>query len=238
MSDDKPDNVPEPPLMPVPPPQPTPEQINEETLAEILSGDIASLNKTQRNQFLWRLAKGLGLNPLTKPFDLIILNNKLTVYANRTASDQLRRNNNISHEIVYQGPLKVGDTLRDDVYSVQIMMSQPIEGSETPRVEYAIGCVGIANLTGEALGNAIMKCHTKALRRGTLAMCGLGFLDEIEVQSIADVARSTGRPGPRRVLPPADVTASSQPADNSDPEQGVNGPVTVVLPPSKPPVQP
>jgi len=224
-------------------PGPT-EIISEEVMADLLAGDIASLNRTQRNQFLWKLAKGLGLNPLTKPFDLIVLNNKLTVYANRTASDQLRRNNNISHEIVYQGPLKIGENMREDVYCVQIAMQQPISEGVV-RTEYAIGTVGIGNLQGEALANAIMKCHTKALRRGTLAMCGLGFLDEIEVQSIADVAKSEGKPGPRRVLPPADVTASSQPAAAKPPkgqeqaqEMGANGPTTVVLPPQKGPVQP
>lgn len=210
------------------------EVITEEVMADLLSGDIASLTRTQRNKFLWRLAKGLGLNPLTKPFDLIVLNNKLTVYANRTASDQLRKKHGISTEVLYQGPLVLGyedaeglkPITRDDVYVVQVRLRD-----KDGREEIGTGCVGIANLSGEALGNAIMKCHTKATRRGTLAMCGLGFLDEMEVASVAQVAKEQGKPGPRRFVPPPDASASSEQAEPKE----QNGPVTVVLPPKKGP---
>ncbi len=42
----------------------------------------------------------------------------------------------------------------------------------------------IEGLKGEARANAIMKCVTKAKRRVTLSICGLGMLDETEVDSI------------------------------------------------------
>ena len=201
----------------------TNETINEDTLAEIPAGDISSLDSSQRTQFLWRLAKGLGLNPLTKPFDLIVLNNKLTVYANRTASDQLRKKHGISSTLLYEGYLKLSDDKYDEsVYCVKLMLKD-----STGREEFSMGCVGIANYTGESLGNQIMKCHTKALRRGAIAMCGLGFLDEIEVASISEVAKATGRPGPTRVMPPPEASAATP---------SRNGPAVVVLPPTKPPV--
>jgi hypothetical protein len=206
-----------------------PMKVQEETLAQILSGDISSLTTQQRSMFLWRLAKGLDLNPLTKPFDLIVLNNKLTVYANRTAADQLARNHNISVEPVFEGPLVLGETVREDVYCVKMKLTMPSKAGGEPRIEYAVGLVGIAKMQGETLANQIMKCHTKAKRRGILAMCGLGFLDEIEVASVAEVAQASGRPGPRRVLPPPEASAVS------DPPKGKNGPVTVVLPPQKGP---
>lgn len=196
---------------------------DEETIAEILNGDISNLDTRGRNQFLWRLAKGLGLNPLTKPFDLIVLNNKLTVYANRTASDQLAHKHGISVEVLYDGPLVIGSETRDDVYCVKMKLTDK-EG----RTEFSVGCVGIARLQGEALGNAIMKCFTKCKRRGVLAMRGLGFLDELEVASIASVAEERGLPGPRRIVPPADASASPQQA-------APNGAVQVTLPPRKGP---
>ena len=38
------------------------------------------------------------------------------------------------------------------------------------------------NLTGVDLANAIMKTETKAKRRATLSICGMGLLDELEVE--------------------------------------------------------
>src|SRR6202008_2665643 len=50
---------------------------------------------------------------------------------------------------------------------------------------------------GEALGNALMKASTKAKRRATLSICGLGMLDETELETIptampAHVDKDTG----------------------------------------------
>ena len=47
-----------------------------------------------------------------------------------------------------------------------------------------MGFARIENLQGDALGNAMLKAVTKAKRRATLSMCGLGMLDEDEVKSI------------------------------------------------------
>lgn len=53
------------------------------------------------------------------------------------------------------------------------------------RQDESIGAVPIAALKGEALANAMMKCETKAKRRVTLSICGLGMLDETEVESVS-----------------------------------------------------
>jgi hypothetical protein len=42
----------------------------------------------------------------------------------------------------------------------------------------------ISNLKGDALCNALMKAETKAKRRSTLSLLGLGMLDETEVETI------------------------------------------------------
>jgi hypothetical protein len=62
------------------------------------------------------------------------------------------------------------------------------------RFEDHIGAVGIDGLSGESLSNAVMKCATKASRRGTIAFCGLGMLDETEVSSIPDVVVNNPNP--------------------------------------------
>jgi len=211
-------------------------------------GDISSLTVAQRSEFLWKLAESMGLEPMTQPFQLITdASGKLTVYAKRTAADQLRRKHKIRSQIVEEGPLKIGDSIRDDVYCVKVMLMEPdSEGKYTSdsRVEFAVGCVGIAGLSDEALANCIMKCHTKAIRRGTLSMCGLGFLDELEVESIR--VQGDTYTGPRRILP--QVTAAPQPpskqpnpqpaGDNTSESSSPAAPKpVVVLPPSKPPVE-
>ena len=52
------------------------------------------------------------------------------------------------------------------------------------RVDTEIGSVSTVGLKGEAKANAIMKALTKAKRRLTLSLAGLGWLDEIEVGSV------------------------------------------------------
>ena len=52
------------------------------------------------------------------------------------------------------------------------------------RTDSGTGAVCIKGLAGEAKANAIMKAETKAKRRVTLSICGLGMTDESEVGSI------------------------------------------------------
>jgi hypothetical protein len=42
----------------------------------------------------------------------------------------------------------------------------------------------IKGLQGDALANALMKAETKSKRRVTLSICGLGMLDETEMETI------------------------------------------------------
>lgn len=201
--------------------------VSEEAIAKLLmQGDLSSLTMVQRAQFLYHFAKTQGLNPATKPFDLIVLNNKLTIYANRTAADQLRKIHGVTSERLYSGYLRTGNAVDKTVWEVEYRLTD-----RDNRVEYSTGCVGIENLTGEALGNAVMKCDTKAKRRGALSLCGLGFLDELEVESVQKLQEtSIGEGRPRRVYPKPvqsdapiepeivkDVTPTSQPTElNND----------------------
>ena len=51
--------------------------------------------------------------------------------------------------------------------------------------------MSIAGLKGEALSNAMMRAEAKAKRRVALSLCGLGMIDDSEVDSI---------PGAKRVV--------------------------------------
>lgn len=138
----------------------------------IAGGDLAALTPEQRTSYYHAVCESLGLNPLTRPFEYIRLQGKLTLYARRDATDQLRKAQGISVEI--KGRAKV-----DDLYVVTAS-ARDREG----RADESIGAVSVIGLSGEALANALMKAETKAKRRVTLSICGLGWVDETEVESI------------------------------------------------------
>jgi hypothetical protein len=54
----------------------------------------------------------------------------------------------------------------------------------TGREDESTGAVAVRTLKGDALANALMKCETKAKRRVTLSIAGLGWLDETELATI------------------------------------------------------
>jgi len=116
----------------------------------------------------------MGLDPFTKPFDILRLNGREVLYCTRSGTQQLNKLHKVSHLITSR------DTNADaGVYIVTSKASLP-DG----RCTESIGAVNIAGLKGEAYANAIMKAETKAKRRATLDLLGLGVLDESEAESI------------------------------------------------------
>lgn len=138
----------------------------------ITKGDLGKLTPTERTLYYREVCRSIGLNPLTQPFAYIVLNGKLTLYASKGATDQLRTSRNISVE-------EMTENVSGGIYVVTCKV-RDAEG----RTDVAKGAVPIDNLKGEALANAIMKCETKAKRRATLSICGLGMLDESEIEGI------------------------------------------------------
>jgi len=148
--------------------------IDANQLEEILvHGNLEKLTPAQRLDYYTVTCKSLGLNPLTKPFQYIRLNGKLTLYASREATDQLRRIHGISTQIT--------DTKMIDESYMVTARAYNSEG----RQEESVGVVPLTGLRGDAHANALMKAETKAKRRATLSFCGLGMLDESESDTIA-----------------------------------------------------
>lgn len=140
----------------------------------LINGNLESLSEKQRIEYYSKVCESLGLNPLTKPFDYIKLSGKLTLYANKNATEQLRKIYKVS--ILDISTTQVGDVLVTKC-KVQDGMG---------RTDVSTGAVTVGNLRGDALANAIMKSETKAKRRATLSICGLGMLDESELETIKD----------------------------------------------------
>lgn len=138
----------------------------------LIAGDLKGLSEQQRVSYYQQVCHSVGLNPLTKPFDYLVLNGKLQLYANKNAAEQLRRIYGIS--IVDIKQQQMGDVV------TTIVRGRAVDGRE----DTATASVAVTGLKGENLANAFMKCETKAKRRLSLSMCGLGMLDETEVDSI------------------------------------------------------
>jgi len=141
----------------------------------LATGDLAKLSSQDRINYYNAVCRSVGLNPLTQPFQYITLNGKLTLYTRRDATDQLRKIHNVSIQIVSREHI-------NDVYIVTARAT-----TKEGRADESIGAVAIGRLQGDLLCNAIMKAETKAKRRVTLSVCGLGFLDESEIETIPDV---------------------------------------------------
>lgn len=138
----------------------------------VAAGDLVKLNPEDRVKYYFAVCESVGLNPLTKPFDLITMNGKMVMYATRTATDQLRAIQKVSIKVIAREK-------QEDVYTVVAQASTP-DG----RSDESTGVVSIGGLRGDVLANAIMKAETKAKRRVTLSIVGLGWLDESETETI------------------------------------------------------
>ena len=143
--------------------------------------DLSKLNTQQRVAYYNATCASVGLNPLTQPFAYILLDGKLTLYARKECSEQLRKINRVSTQVLSK------QELPGDLYEVNVRVTDA-----SGRVEEEVGIVSLLDkngkrLTGKDLANAQMKALTKAKRRGTLAISGLGLLDESEIETIRNV---------------------------------------------------
>jgi hypothetical protein len=151
----------------------------------ITKGDLAKLTPEERVRYYGEVCNSLGLNPLTKPFDFIALGGRLVLYPRRDCADQLRKIHNVTVEIVAR-------QVANDILTVHARARMP-DG----RADEDFGAVYYPeNLRGEARANAEMKACTKAKRRVTLSICGLGWADESEIDDLPVQAH-------RRPPPPA-----------------------------------
>lgn len=138
----------------------------------LAGGDLSRLSPAERGRYYIEVCNSLRLNPVTQPFSFVNLNGKLCLYAKKEASDQLRESRDISIRVIDQKVV-------EGIYVVTVEAKMP-DG----RTDIDIGAVFIDRLSGDIRANAMMKAFTKAKRRVTLSICGLGGLDETEIETI------------------------------------------------------
>lgn len=153
-------------------------QISPQVMESVLlEGDLSRLQPADRVSYYRSVCESVGLNPLTRPLEYLKLNGKLTLYAKRDCTDQLRAIHAVSVTIPSR-------EIAEGCYVVTARASMP-----SGRQDESIGAVPIDGLKGEARSNALMKAETKAKRRVTLAICGLSYLDESELESVKGAVR-------------------------------------------------
>jgi hypothetical protein len=138
----------------------------------VIGGDLKDLSPSERIRYYGDFCNAVGVDPRTRPFSYLYLNNKLVLYALKDCTEQLRNNRRISID-------KPTSEVIDDVYVVSVTAHMP-DG----RTDSDIGAVNIAGVKGDAKANAMMKALTKGKRRVTLSICGLGIPDESELETI------------------------------------------------------
>lgn len=148
--------------------------VRDQATAELLErvvvgGDLSKLSPTERMRYYAAVCQSVGLNPITQPFQYLYLQNKMTLYARKEATEQLRELRGVS-------VTRLEHTIQDGLCIVTAYGR-----TKAGRTDAATGAVVIEHLLGQDKANAIMKAETKAKRRLTLSLCGLGMLDEAEV---------------------------------------------------------
>jgi len=148
--------------------------VSTKLVEALMYGNLKNLSKDEKVLYYRNVCESVGLNPLTKPFQFMDLKGKEILYAGKECTEQLRKVHKISINIVAR-------ELKDDIFIVTARAKNLTDGRE----DESTGAVCITGLKGEDKANAFMKAETKAKRRVTLSICGLGMLDESEVETIA-----------------------------------------------------
>lgn len=151
---------------------------------------IDKMTDSELQEYYLYLCNSLGLNPATKPFQLIVFKgregSKKTLYTTKDATEQLRTIKGVS-------VVELTQTIDKDLCITKCKVQD-----STGRFDVATGVTSLVkdewdngrrtgkliSLSPEDKANAIMKSETKAKRRATLSICGLGMLDESELDGI------------------------------------------------------
>jgi hypothetical protein len=199
----------------------------------IVNGNISKLSQEQRVVYYNNVCKSLGLNPITKPLAFIELNDKgqkkLTLYALKEAAVQLAQIHSVSCEI-----LRIEVDKQASMAFCDVRTKDP-----SGRFNDETGAIAWSDkLTGENAAIQRMKLVTKAKRRAILSHCGLGILDEAEVESMKDAKPVQDTPVVLAAAKPVENTPQvsvATPAESTKVDQSPAAQPQPISPP--PPVQ-
>lgn len=167
----------------------------------LFEGDLSKLSAKEKAQYLLKLCHSTGLDPMTQPFTFIAnrKTGKLSLYANKHAAAQLRQVNKVNLKLIYAGPycsiaelgngeFSLGEPINDKLFMVVLRATLKFGKEAEILLDYDIGTAWVGG-SGEDLENAFMKAYTKAKRRVSLSICGIGFAEPRDVDDPVPVQK-------------------------------------------------
>lgn len=144
---------------------------DERLEAIVVNGDLSKLTPQQRSAYYKLRCDKLGLDWTSQPFGYVqFKQGGLKLFPLREATEQLRNNNQVS--IAEIDPIDVKGCI-----AFKCKASLP-----SGRTDFGIGAVSVDGLEGQDYANAVMKAETKAKKRATLSLLGLGMPSDDEVR--------------------------------------------------------
>lgn len=137
-------------------------------------GDLSYVTPTELAVIYLSVCDAYNVPAAVHPFDLIKnrQTGKLNLYANKNCATALGQNHQVS--IVKSEQDQVGDN-----FTIMHFL-QDRDG----RTGVGFAAVSTRGMVGDNLSNLLMKCDTKAYRRGILRMYGIGMNDESELDTM------------------------------------------------------
>src|SRR3990167_11218434 len=161
------------------------QDLSPEIIEKIVTkGDLSGLSIQQKLAYLKYTCERLELNPAAQPFNLISFKQgnsyKEVLYCTKAGAEQITKNNKVSHQIISEKEEK-------GLYIVKARASLP-----DSRFVEDMGIVDISKgfsggpPSNTELANLMLKAITKAKRRATLSLLGLGMMDETEAETLPE----------------------------------------------------
>lgn len=152
-------------------------------LVDLLTkGDFSDFTNEQKANYIIMLCNRLGIDPTSKPLSFIKFRDETgkereIIYATRDCTDQLRKIHAIS----------ITENNYKFEHNLIIATATAVNGQG--RTDKSHGVVSAIDRYGKplntlAMSNAIMKAETKAKRRVTLSLAGVGVTDESELDTL------------------------------------------------------
>lgn len=188
------------PRLPAAAPAPTPRAAgapSSDSLLEgviqrtLLDGNLTHLSEAEQVDYYLQLCRHLNLDPMTRPFDRLETETpegkkQIRFYANKNCAEQLRKISQIS---IPADALIT--SIQGQYFIVKVTVFAPDGRTDTDQ--------GVAYLDPKKPWlheNAMLRAVTKAKRRATLSLCGLGMIDETEAETMAEQGVASLLPPP------------------------------------------
>lgn len=144
---------------------------------ELLAVRMTDFTDEEKIKHYQNVCESLGLNASLRPFEYFMADDqyegrKLVMYVTKAGGNQLRKVHHISIDPVI---VKIEGGVATVVATAK---------DSTGRTDSCVGSVTVEGKKGKALEDAVMWAETKAKRRVTISITGIGMLDESEVQEM------------------------------------------------------